>query len=253
MTDSRVERIGWLEGPQADCEDSGERPERPWRLVLLGAPGIGKGTQAAMICEELGACHLSTGDVFRHALTSGCEVSPAMQKALDHMKRGDLVPDETVIAMVHERAKCLTCPFGFLLDGYPRTDTQARALDEEMEKCGQKIDAVLAYELPIDRIVARLSGRRACACCKRTYHVETMPPKEDGICDDCGGVLLQRDDDRPEAIRVRMAAYKASTAALMQYYTKAGLLKRISADGTPNEVFARTRQAIESIAAAPSA
>ena len=200
-----------------------------------------------MICEAFHACHLSTGDVFRQALSSKCGTSPAMKQALDYMKRGDLVPDETVVAMVRERTQCLNCTFGFLLDGFPRTVPQAEALDEAMQEVGQQVDAVLAYELPLAQIVARLSGRRTCGNCKRTYHLTTMPPATEGVCDDCGSDLVQRDDDRPEAITVRMAAYEESTAPLTEYYETKGLLRRISADGSPQEVFARTRAVIEAI------
>lgn len=245
MTAPEKDRAQWLNGPQAECEVIADAPPRPWRLILLGAPGIGKGTQAEKICEQLGACHLSTGDVFRQALQSACDVSPAMKDALHYMKRGDLVPDETVIDMVRERAGCLSCRFGFLLDGFPRTVSQAEALDREMASIGQQIDAVLSYELPVDQVIERLSGRRTCRDCKTTYHLKAMPPRKPGICDDCGGELYRRDDDAPEAIAVRLKAYEDSTAPLTAYYERRGLLRRIEAEGSPDEVFARTRATLQ--------
>lgn len=247
MTEQKTDRASWLKGPQAHCRTTLGRPNRPWRLVLLGAPGIGKGTQAAMICHQYHACHLSTGDVFRDALTSSCGVSPAMEDALAYMKRGDLVPDETVIEMVRERSQCLSCSFGFLLDGFPRTVPQAKALEKTLAECDQKIDAVLAYEMPIEKIVERLSGRRTCSECKRTYHTVSMPPQKEGVCDTCGGELVQRDDDKPEAVTVRMAAYEESTSPLTEYYEANGLLRRIPGEGTPEEVFERTRAVIEDL------
>lgn len=246
--DIKTNRATWLNGPAVACKTGKDRPKRPWRMVLLGAPGIGKGTQASKIVETYGACHLSTGDVFRHALTSGCGASPVMKTALAQMKRGDLVTDETVIDMVRERACCIRCNFGFLLDGFPRSIPQAKALDDVLAETHQRVDAVLAYDLPIGRIVSRLSGRRTCGSCKRTYHTTAMPPRRQGICDDCGAPLVQREDDKPAAIKVRMQAYDASTTPLMQFYRAQGLLYCISADGTPEEVFARTQAVINSLA-----
>jgi adenylate kinase len=221
--------------------DSAEaRGKRAYRLVLLGAPGVGKGTQAELICERLGTCHLSTGDVFRAAKNlKPAELSPALKAALEYMRRGDLVPDDTVLALVRERARCLHWPTGFLLDGFPRTVPQAEAFDEILKSEKLKLDAVLSYEMPIDQIVARLGGRRTCSKCKAVYHVVNMPPKVEGICDKCGGNLVIREDDRPESIRVRMEAYEKSTSLLVDYYRRKGLLAAIPAQGTPEEVFQR--------------
>jgi adenylate kinase len=218
----------------------------PRRLVLLGAPGVGKGTQAELLCANLGACHLSTGDIFRaaKALDPG-DRTPALTAALDYMRRGDLVPDETVLAMVAERLSCLRCEGGFLLDGFPRTVAQAEAL--ELLLAGEKLrlDAVLSYDLPLDQIVARLTGRRTSPDCKAVFHVETRPPKIAGVCDHCGGTLCQREDDRPESIRVRMEAYERSTAPLANFYRRRNLLVSIPADGSPEQIFKRTLDALK--------
>ncbi|GMU22821.1 MAG: adenylate kinase [Phycisphaerae bacterium] len=233
-------RTAWLQGPQSECETFSPYPERPYRMILLGAPGIGKGTQAELLCKRFHTCHLSTGDVFRAAKCAEGRLSPAMQDALGYMQRGELVPDETVIEMVRERLTCLRCDYGFLLDGFPRTVPQAEALEAMFKTTGLSLDAVLSFELPIQEVVDRLSGRRTCRSCKTTFHVRTMPPKVEGVCDKCGGELYQREDDRPESIRVRLEAYEASTAPLKDYYAQRGLLFTLSAAGSPQEVFDRT-------------
>lgn len=240
------DRARWLKGPQAQCCSLPEAQESPWRLVLLGAPGVGKGTQAELLHERLGACHLSTGDVFRAAKSlAECERSPAMNKALGYMKRGELVPDEIVLDLVRERVDCLKCGGGFLLDGFPRTVAQAKALEELLKQNGLKLSAVLSYELPIDEIVSRLSGRRTCGKCKAVFHVTGRPPRKEGICDDCGGQLIVREDDRPEAIRVRMDAYETLTKPLAEYYRKLNLLVTVSAAGTPEEIYKRTMEKLK--------
>jgi adenylate kinase len=160
------------------------------------------------------------------------------------MHRGELVPDSVVIAMVRERAACLRCPGGFLLDGFPRNTTQAVALDLLLKDQRLTLDGVLSYELPLDEVLARLSGRRTCPGCKAVYHVATCPPRSEGTCDHCGGQLIQREDDRPETIRVRMDTYKKSTRALVEYYERAGKLVTIQAVGTPDEIADRTLRAL---------
>jgi adenylate kinase len=215
--------------------------------VLLGAPGVGKGTQAELLSERLGLCPLSTGDVFRAAKLRAnlAECSPAMTRALKHMAAGELVPDETVLALVAERVKCLRCSGGFLLDGFPRTVAQAEALERILGENGVRLDAVLNYELPLEVIVARLAGRRTCPNCKRVFHIETRPPKQPGLCDDCGLVLIQRNDDRPEVIRVRMEAYQKNTVPLIEFYRRKHLLVTVQADESPAEILKRTMEAIE--------
>jgi adenylate kinase len=237
------DRVAWIKGGEALCPDPPSKPAgRIWRLVLLGAPGVGKGTQAELLSERLGACQLSTGDVFRAAkcLAEG-DRSPSLEAALHYMVRGDLVPDETVLGIVQERVRCLRCCGGFLLDGFPRTVAQAEALEVLLKKENVPLTAVLNYELPIDQVVARLSGRRTCSKCKAVFHVTNMPPRVKDICDHCGAKLLQREDDRPESVRVRMEAYEKSTRPLIDFYQKRGLLVSIKAEGSPEEIYQRTR------------
>lgn len=239
------DRTAWLKGGEAVCQQPANAVSRPYRLVLLGAPGVGKGTQAELLCQGLGTCHLSTGDVFRAAkCQSEQELSPALKEAFAYMARGELVPDQTVLDIVRERLRCLRCNGGFLLDGFPRTVTQAEALDGLLRGQKLKLDAVLSYDLPLEQIVDRLGGRRTCSGCKAVFHVTTRPPKVQGVCDHCGAKLIQREDDRPESIRVRMDAYRRSTAPLTDYYQHQRLLLSISADGSPEAIYARTLKAL---------
>ncbi|MBZ5591225.1 MAG: nucleoside monophosphate kinase [Acidobacteriia bacterium] len=219
--------------------------ESPWRLVLLGAPGVGKGTQALLLSQRLGACHLSTGDVFRApGGRPECEQTPAMTAAMQHMRRGELLPDSTVWEMVRERSGCLRCRGGFILDGFPRTLSQAEALKQHMESERLSLNAVVNYELPLDEIVSRLSGRRTCKQCKAVFHVTGQPPKSEGVCDHCGGPLYQREDDRPESVKVRMEAYERSTMPLIQFYSGLGLLLPVAATGSPDAICERTTAAL---------
>jgi adenylate kinase len=231
------DRAAWLKGPNACCSVPPQEPKRVYRLVLLGAPGVGKGTQAGLLCQRLGACHLSTGDLFRAAkCLQEDERSPALEDALSCMRRGELIPDETVLAMVRERMRCLCCHGGILLDGFPRTVAQAQALERLLN--GQKLplSGVLNYELPLQEIVVRLSGQRTCPGCKAVFHTTHQPPQVEGICDHCGARLCQREDDRPESIRVRMQAYQDNTMPLIDFYQKRGLLISIPAVGSPDEI-----------------
>jgi adenylate kinase len=245
MTATKHDRSAWFKGGTTDCQATLAPGTRPYRMVLLGAPGVGKGTQAELISQRLGPCQLSTGDVFRAAKTlDPAERTPALNAALEYMKRGELVPDETVIGIVRERPNCLRCATGFLLDGFPRTVQQAEALAGMLKDLGVKLDAVLSYDLPIEQIVSRLSGRRTCGKCKAVYHVTTKPSKVADVCDNCGGQLIVREDDRPESVRVRMEAYAKSTAPLADYYRKQNLLVSIAAEGTPEEIYGRTVAAL---------
>jgi adenylate kinase len=239
------DRKTWLAGPATRCNFSPERPARPLRLVLLGAPGVGKGTQAEMLGANVGACHLSTGDIFRAAKAlDACQRTPALTSALQYMRRGELVPDDTVLALIAERVGCLTCEGGFLLDGFPRTVAQAETLERLLKKNRLQLDAVISYDLPIEKIVARLSGRRTCPQCKAVFHVDALPPKVEGLCDHCGAKLYQREDDQPQSVRVRMQAYETSTAPLADFYRMRGLLRSVSAEGTPEEICERSLQAL---------
>ena len=236
-------RSAWLHGPSAPCSFE-PTIEHRWRLILLGAPGVGKGTQADLLHQRLGACHLSTGDVFRAAAHTSCEQTPAMAVALDYMRRGALVPDSTVWEMVRERAACLRCRAGFILDGFPRTLAQAESLAALIKAEGWSLAAVVNYELPLAEIVDRLSGRRTCERCKAVYHLTRRPSQTAGICDRCGGRLFQREDDLPESVAVRMEAYQRSTAPLIDFYRASGLLLPIEATGSPDAIFQRTCRAL---------
>jgi adenylate kinase len=242
----RNDRAAWIKGPAVHCSNLPQPQARPRRFILLGAPGVGKGTQAELLSERLGACQLSTGDVFRAAKSiAECDRTPALNTALDAMKRGELVTDDTVLDIVTERITCLRCGGGFLLDGFPRTVRQAEALTELLAREEIQLDAVLSYELPLDTIVARLSGRRTCEKCKAVYHVQTRPPKAEGVCDACAGRLIQREDDRPESVKVRMAAYEASTALLASYYRKRHLLVSVPAEGSPEDIYKLTMKTLD--------
>ena len=237
---SKNDHAGWFQ-VSARCSEPAPAKVSPWRLVLLGSPGVGKGTQAFLLNQRFKACHLSTGDLLRAASKqSECEQSPAMKAAMEHMRRGELVPDDIVLDMVAERIGCLRCCGGFLLDGFPRTVAQAEALEKLMNREKLALTAVLNYELPVEEIVARLGGRRTCSSCKAVFHVTDMPPRVEGVCDHCGKKLFQREDDRPEAIRVRLATYEKSTKPLMEFYQKRGLLVTVMAGKVPEETFQRT-------------
>jgi len=243
---AKNDRAAWLKGPASRCSVLPQTQSRLRHFVLLGAPGVGKGTQAELLSARLGACQLSTGDIFRAAksIVAG-ERSPALNLALDAMRKGELVTDETVLAMVRERTACLRCEGGFLLDGFPRTVAQAEALTQLLAREQIPLDAVLSYELPLETIVARLSGRRTCEKCKAVYHIQSNPAKVEGVCDHCGGSLIQREDDRPESVKVRMAAYESSTAPLTDYYRNLNLLVSVSAEGSPEAIYQRTMQTLD--------
>jgi adenylate kinase len=246
MTTVQNDRMTWLQGPAATCSHLPPGADHPWRIILLGAPGVGKGTQAQLLCTKLGACHLSTGDVFRAAKGAGAaQLTPAMKEAVCCMQAGKLVSDETVLAVVRERTPCLRCRGGFILDGFPRTVPQAEALGATLREQHLALDAVVNLAMPLPEIVARLSGRRTCAKCKAVYHITGRPSTQAGICDTCGGALVQREDDRPESVEVRMQAYEASTAPLASYYEAQGLLMSVAATGTPEEICGRVVAALQ--------
>ncbi len=196
-------------------------------LILLGAPGAGKGTQAKMISEKYGIPQISTGDMLREAVAKGTELG---KKAKEYMDRGELVPDEVVIGIVRERLQQPDCSKGFILDGFPRTIAQAEALDKMLDELGMKIDAVINIAVPEEEVVKRIVNRRTCRKCGAVYHLIYNPPKEDNKCDKCGGELYQRDDDKEETVRERYRVYKENTEPLIDYYRKKGVLYDV--DGT---------------------
>jgi adenylate kinase len=206
------------------------------RIVFLGPPGVGKGTQAATLATALGVPHLSTGDLLRGAVAAG---SPLGLEARGHMDAGRLVPDELVLRILTERLAADDARAGYILDGFPRTLPQAERLGSFTT-----IDAVLSFELPANLLIERLSGRRVCPTCQSVYNLTTRPPKRPGRCDKEGTDLVQRPDDRPEAITTRLAVYAEQTAPLLGYYRKLGLLRSVDATGDPDEVAARVRGAL---------
>ncbi|NYE58108.1 adenylate kinase [Carboxydothermus ferrireducens] len=212
------------------------------KLLIMGPPGAGKGTQAEKIVKEFGITHISTGDMFRAALKNQ---TPLGLKAKEYMDKGELVPDEIVIAMVEERISAPDCAKGFLLDGFPRTIPQAEALDKKLSEMGITLDGVINIEVPREELIERLTGRRVCRQCGATYHVKFNPPKVEGVCDACGGELYQRSDDSLETVSNRLDVYEAQTAPLKDYYAKTGLLKNIDGTKSIEEVFVSIKNALQ--------
>ena len=197
------------------------------KIIMLGAPGAGKGTQAKRIAAKYGIPHISTGDIFRANIKGGTELG---MKAKEYMDQGKLVPDEITIGMLLDRIHEEDCKNGYVLDGFPSTIPQAEALTDALEKLGQKMDYAIDVDVPDENIVRRMGGRRACVGCGATYHIEYAPTKKEGICDTCGGELILRDDDKPETVQKRLDVYHEQTQPLIEYYTKAGILRTV--DGT---------------------
>ncbi|MGW8379150.1 adenylate kinase [Streptomyces sp. ODS28] len=212
------------------------------RIVLVGPPGAGKGTQAAYLAKNLSIPHISTGDLFRANISQGTELG---QKAQEYMRAGQLVPDEVTIGMARDRMAEGDAANGFLLDGFPRNIEQAEALDKLLKQDGQKLDAVLDLEVPEDEVVKRIAGRRICRSdSSHVFHVEYSPPKEDGVCDHCGGELYQRDDDREETVRKRLAVYHSETEPIIDHYKAQDLVTTISALGKVSDVTERAMHAL---------
>ena len=205
------------------------------KIIMLGAPGAGKGTQAKKIAAQYSIPHISTGDIFRANIKNGTELG---KKAKTYMDQGALVPDELTCDLVVDRIQQEDCKNGFVLDGFPRTIPQAEALDAALKNLNQTMDYAIDVDVPDENIINRMGGRRACVTCGATYHMVHVPPKKEGICDKCGSELILRDDDKPETVKKRLDVYHAQTQPLIEYYTKKGILKTV--DGTVDmmDVFA---------------
>jgi len=206
------------------------------RIILIGPPGAGKGTQARMLQERFHIPQISTGDLLREAIKEGTTLG---KQARAYMDAGELVPDQLVTDMVAERLQRADCVNGFLLDGFPRTIVQAEALSENLKTSNQQLDSVLSIVVPKQELVERLSGRWVCRHCSAMYHERFSPPTQPGVCDRCGGELYQRSDDRLDTVTARLEVYERSTAPLIDYYEKNGLLRVVDGTGEPMEVFQR--------------
>ena len=197
------------------------------KIIMLGAPGAGKGTQAKMIAEKYSIPHISTGDIFRYNIKNGTELGKEAKKYMD---QGLLVPDELTVKILLDRVAQDDCKNGYVLDGFPRTIPEAEVLEEALTKLGDRIDYAINVEVPDENIVKRMGGRRACVNCGATYHIEHVPPKKEGICDNCGSELILRDDDKPETVKNRLSVYHKQTQPLIDFYNGKGVLRTV--DGT---------------------
>lgn len=197
------------------------------KIIMLGAPGAGKGTQAKMIAEKYSIPHISTGDIFRANIKNGTELGMEAKKYMD---QGLLVPDELTVKILLDRVANADCENGYVLDGFPRTIPQAEVLDKALTELGDKIDYAINVEVPDENIIRRMGGRRACLTCGATYHIEHIPPVKEGVCDACGKELVLRDDDKPETVKNRLDVYHKQTQPLIDFYQEKGVLKTV--DGT---------------------
>lgn len=204
------------------------------KIIMLGAPGAGKGTQADKICAKYNIPHISTGDIFRANIKNNTELG---QKAKSYMDKGELVPDELVVDLVVDRIKADDCTNGYVLDGFPRTIPQAEALDAALAAINDKVDYAINVEVPDENIINRMSGRRACVACGATYHVVHIPTKVDGVCDKCGADLILRDDDKPETVKNRLNVYHEQTQPLIDYYTAKNVLHEVDGTKAMEDVF----------------
>ncbi|MDP8970347.1 MAG: adenylate kinase [Actinomycetota bacterium] len=219
------------------------------RLVLLGPPGAGKGTQAGRIAGELSIPHIATGDLFRDNVKAETDLG---RRAKDYMDRGDLVPDDIVIGMVRERLRREDASQGFVLDGFPRTVAQAEALEDVLGERSRALDAVLLLDIPEQEALRRITQRRTCPQCGANYHLEFAPPRQDGVCDECGAELVQREDDTEEVVRHRLEEYRSKTAPLESFYRERGLLRDVKAVGSVDEVTAEALDAVEQLGGGPA-
>ena len=204
------------------------------KIVMLGAPGAGKGTQAKMIAEQYGIPHVSTGDIFRMNIKNGTDLG---KEAKTYMDKGELVPDELTVRILLDRVAQEDCKNGYVLDGFPRTIPQAECLDKALAEMNDSMDYAINIDVPDENIITRMGGRRACVGCGATYHVVNIPPKKEGICDRCGGELILRDDDKPETVKKRLDVYHEQTQPLIDYYTKKGIIKDVDGTQQMDDVF----------------
>lgn len=212
------------------------------KIIMLGAPGAGKGTQAKMLADKYKIPHVSTGDIFRANIKNGTELGT---KAKVYMDQGMLVPDELTCDLVVDRIKQDDCKDGYILDGFPRTIPQAECLDKALDALNDKIDFAVNVEVPDENIIRRMSGRRACLSCGRTYHIVYNPPKEEGICDECKKELVLRDDDKPETVEKRLKVYHEQTQPLIDYYRNKGVLAEVDGTRSMQEVFTAITDVLE--------
>jgi len=212
------------------------------RLVLLGAPGAGKGTQAKMLIEKYKLPQISTGDILRKAVADG---TPLGKEAKVIMEKGELVPDRIVLGLVEERLKQDDCKNGFILDGFPRNTAQAEELDKMLDGLKMPLNAALSVDVPKEDLMKRLTGRRTCKNCQQMYNIYFSPPKKEGVCDKCGGELFQRGDDKEETIKKRLDVYDAQTAPLIDYYKKKGILKSVEGTGSIDDIFKKVCSVLE--------
>lgn len=204
------------------------------KIIMLGAPGAGKGTQAKMIADKYKIPHVSTGDIFRMNIKDGTELGMEAKKYMD---QGLLVPDELTVRILLDRVAKEDCKDGYVLDGFPRTIPQAKVLEDALNKLGDKIDYAIDVEVPDENIIRRMGGRRACLSCGATYHIEHVPPKKEGVCDDCGQPLVLRDDDKPETVQNRLRVYQEQTQPLIEFYTEKNILKTVDGTQDMQDVF----------------
>ena len=204
------------------------------KIIMLGAPGAGKGTQAKLMADKYEIPHISTGDIFRANIKEGTELG---KKAKTYMDQGLLVPDELTVKILLDRVAQADCENGYVLDGFPRTIPQAEVLDKALTELGDKIDYAIDVNVPDENIIKRMSGRRACLACGATYHIEHIPPKKEGVCDRCGEALVLRDDDKEETVKNRLNVYHEQTQPLIEYYTGKGILKEVDGTVPMDQVF----------------
>ena len=204
------------------------------KIIMLGAPGAGKGTQAKMIAEKYSVPHISTGDIFRANIKEGTELGKEVKSYMD---QGLLVPDELTVRILLDRASREDCSGGYILDGFPRTIPQAQVLEQELAKMGDAIDFAIDVEVPDEEIIGRMTGRRACVGCGATYHIVHIPPRQEGICNECGKELILRDDDKLETVKKRLDVYHEQTQPLIEFYAEKGILRTIDGTAPMQDVF----------------